>query len=99
MDEPFAALDELTRESMRQLVGRLIRGRDVTVVLVTHSVAEAVALGDRVVVASPRPMRVVADVAVDLAHPRAAGIDDDPTFVATCALVRHALAGGDEAAT
>ena len=56
-----------------------------TVLFVTHSIAEAVALSDRVLVSSPRPSRVVADIAIDLPRPRAADVEDDPRFVELCA--------------
>jgi len=91
MDEPFAALDEITRADMRSLLLRLVEGADVTTLFVTHSIAEAVALSDRVLVVSPRPMSVVADLAIDLARPRSADVEDDVRFVALCADVRHAL--------
>jgi NitT/TauT family transport system ATP-binding protein len=96
LDEPFAALDEITRAEMRYLLARMVEGRGATVVLVTHSISEAVALGDRVLVLSPRPGRLVADIHVDLPRPRTAGIDDDPRFVERCSQVRRALheAGG-----
>jgi NitT/TauT family transport system ATP-binding protein len=95
LDEPFAALDEITRSEMRDVLNRLIEARGVTTVLVTHSIPEAVALSDRVLVSSPRPARFVADVAIDLARPRPADIDDDPRFITLCAAVRHALHGAE----
>jgi NitT/TauT family transport system ATP-binding protein len=94
MDEPFAALDEITRTEMRVLLNRLVEGRGVTVLFVTHSIAEAVALSDRVLVSSPRPSNLVADIAIDLPRPRSADVEDDPRFVELCADVRHALHGG-----
>jgi NitT/TauT family transport system ATP-binding protein len=94
MDEPFAALDEITRAEMRVLLTRLVEGRGATVLFVTHSIAEAVALSDRVLVSSSRPSRIVADVTIDLPRPRTADVEDDPRFVALCADVRHALHGG-----
>jgi NitT/TauT family transport system ATP-binding protein len=94
MDEPFAALDEITRAEMRVLLTRLVEGRGATVLFVTHSIAEAVALSDRVLVSSTRPSRVVADIAIDLPRPRADELEDDPRFLALCAEVRHALHGG-----
>lgn len=94
MDEPFAALDEITRAEMRSLLNRLVEGKGVTVLFVTHSIAEAVALSDRVLVTSARPANVVADIAIDLPRPRAADVDDDPRFVQLCAQVRHALHDG-----
>ena len=94
MDEPLAALDEITRSEMRVLINQLVEGRGVTTIFVTHSISEAVALSDRVLVTSPRPARVVADVAVDLPRPRPADVDDDPRFFALCTQVRHALFDG-----
>jgi NitT/TauT family transport system ATP-binding protein len=94
MDEPLAALDEITRSEMRGLLNQLVEGRGVTTLFVTHSISEAVALSDRVLVSSPRPARIVADIAIDLARPRPADIDDDPRFFELCTQVRHALLHG-----
>ena len=94
MDEPFAALDEITRAEMRGILNRLVEGRGVTVVFITHSISEAVALSDRVLVSSPRPSKVVADIAIDLPRPRSADVEDEPRFVELCAAVRHALHRG-----
>ncbi|MDO8363205.1 MAG: ABC transporter ATP-binding protein [Actinomycetota bacterium] len=93
MDEPFAALDEITRSEMRAILNRLVEGRGVTVLFVTHSIAEAVALSDRVLVSSPRPSNVVADIEIDLPRPRSADVEDEPRYVELCAQVRHALHG------
>jgi ABC-type nitrate/sulfonate/bicarbonate transport system ATPase subunit len=70
LDEPFAALDALTRQEMQGWLGRVLAQEPRTVVLVTHDVEEAIVLGDRVVVMSPRPGRAVADLAVELPRPR-----------------------------
>ena len=94
MDEPFAALDEITRAEMRGLLNHLVEGKGVTVLFITHSIGEAVALSDRVLVSSARPSRIVADVAVDLPRPRPDDVDDLPRFVELCSTVRHALHGG-----
>lgn len=91
MDEPFAALDEITRHEMRALLGRLLDRYPATVLLVTHSIPEAVALSDRVLVVGPRPARIVSDVTIDLGRPRPADIDDDPTFVRHSAELRRRL--------
>jgi NitT/TauT family transport system ATP-binding protein len=70
MDEPFGALDALTREAMQELLLGLCAKHGTTVVFVTHDVEEAVYLGDRVVVMKAHPGEVTADVAIDLPRPR-----------------------------
>jgi NitT/TauT family transport system ATP-binding protein len=70
LDEPFAALDALTRQEMQGWLARALMDEPRTVVLVTHDVEEAIVLGDRVVVMSPRPGRAVAELGVGLSRPR-----------------------------
>jgi len=70
MDEPFGALDALTREQMRIDLESLLMSRPKTVLFITHSIDEAVLLADRVVVMSPRPGRVERIIAIDLPRPR-----------------------------
>ncbi len=70
LDEPFASLDALTRREMQDWLAQALAREPRTVVLVTHDVEEAARLGDRVVVLSPRPGRVVAEIAVDRPRPR-----------------------------
>ena len=70
LDEPFASLDAITRASLQEWLAEALRTEPRTVVLVTHDVVEALYLADRVVVLSPRPGRVVAEIAVPLARPR-----------------------------
>ena len=93
MDEPFGALDEMTRERMQGELAGLSRTTGCAVVFVTHSIAEAVYLGDRVVVMSPRPGRISEIVPVDLGG-RDERTDDtrvDPAFFAAVTAVREAL--------
>jgi NitT/TauT family transport system ATP-binding protein len=70
LDEPFAALDAITRQEMHGWLAHVLESEPRTVVLVTHDVEEAVMLGDRVVVMSPRPGRSVAEIEVSLPRPR-----------------------------
>jgi len=70
MDEPFAALDEMTRDRMNEELLRLREEQNWTVMFVTHSVAEAVFLSSRVIVLAPHPGRVAEEIAVDLPYPR-----------------------------
>ena len=70
MDEPFAALDALTREQLYGDLQRIWKARKKTIVFVTHNVREAACLGDRVIVFSPRPGRIREEFAVDLPRPR-----------------------------
>jgi NitT/TauT family transport system ATP-binding protein len=72
LDEPFGALDAITRADMQQWLARALAREPRTVVLVTHDVEEAVLLADRVIVLSPRPGRIVASLEVELARPRRA---------------------------
>ena len=89
LDEPFGALDELTRETMCDwLAGVLARSRQ-TAVLVTHSVEEAVTLADRVVVLSPHPGRVHEVIPIQLERPRVAWVG--PDFLGEVARVRRSL--------
>ncbi|MEM8619039.1 MAG: ABC transporter ATP-binding protein [Actinomycetota bacterium] len=94
MDEPFAALDELTRADMRHLLVRLREPLGTTVVFVTHSIAEAAFLSDRVAVMSSRPGAIVNDVAMPFAHPRTPEIEDQDDFFHVTTQLRAALTSG-----
>lgn len=91
LDEPFGALDALTREHMGQELLRIWQARRKTVVMVTHSVPEAVFLADRVLVLGPRPASVVAQVTVDLPRPRTPDILETPSFSTLARRVREIL--------
>jgi NitT/TauT family transport system ATP-binding protein len=84
MDEPFGALDEITRTAMRYELMRIWRSeaadRTCTVVFVTHSIAEAVLLSDRVIVMTPQPGRIAANLDIDLPRPRDEDIEATPAF-------------------
>ncbi len=90
-DEPFGALDELTRERLNEEIGALFAASPFAGVFVTHSVSEAVFLGTRVAVMSARPGRLVLDRPVPFPHPRPPELRFDPTFVDLCASVSVAL--------
>jgi len=96
MDEPFSALDELTRATLQRDFLRIREDYRPTVMLVTHSIDEAVRLGDRVVVLSPRPARIVEDVSIDLPGPRSQLPDliDSADARAQIAHLRHLLKAG-----
>jgi ABC-type nitrate/sulfonate/bicarbonate transport system ATPase subunit len=70
MDEPFAALDALTRQSMQRKLLEIWKATGTTMVLITHSVDEAIYLGSRVLIFTPRPARIAAALDIDIAHPR-----------------------------
>ncbi len=98
MDEPFGALDEMTREHMQAELLQICAAARTTVVFVTHSIPEAVYLSDRVVVMSPRPGRITEVVDVDLGATRDEDTREDTAFFAKITEVREALRGGEAAA-
>ncbi len=98
MDEPFGALDEMTRERMNAEVLRIWRQTGTTIVFVTHSIPEAVFLSTRIVVMSARPGRITRLVDVPLGHPRNDETREDPRYFELVTEVREALRGHLEAA-
>jgi NitT/TauT family transport system ATP-binding protein len=94
MDEPFGALDEMTRERLNGELLRIWEASGSTIVFVTHSISEAVFLSSRVVVMSRRPGRVAAVVDVDLPQPRNADTREDPRFCELVTAVRDRLREG-----
>jgi NitT/TauT family transport system ATP-binding protein len=91
MDEPFAALDEMSRDRLNEEILRLQAEQKWTAVFVTHSVAEAVFLSTRIIVLAPNPGRIHAEFAVDLPAPRRAALRDTAEFDALAVKVSHSL--------
>lgn len=91
MDEPFADLDEINREHLNEELQRIWITKKLTVMFVTHDLAEAVFLADRIIVLSARPARLFADIRVPLPRPRSDTTVDSPEFEAVLREVRHAL--------
>jgi NitT/TauT family transport system ATP-binding protein len=99
MDEPFGALDEMTRERMNLELLKIWERTDTTIVFVTHSIAEAVFLSTRVVVMSPRPGRISAIVDIDLPRVRNADTRELEHYFRLVTKVREALRGDETKAT
>jgi NitT/TauT family transport system ATP-binding protein len=98
MDEPFGALDELTRDKLNFELLRILEETGATLLLVTHSIGEAVVLSDTVAVMSPRPGRIVEEIEIGFGHHRTPAMRDDPRFPAYEAALRRALGAGHEVA-
>ena len=93
MDEPFGALDEMTREKMQIELLRIWQATGAAVLFITHSISEALLLSDRVVVMSARPGKIAEDLSVNFPHPRENTLRADPQFVAMEAHLRERLEG------
>jgi NitT/TauT family transport system ATP-binding protein len=96
LDEPFASLDAITREELNLVLQDIWLRTRATVILVTHSIAEAVFLSDRVLVMGEKPGRVLGEVAVDPPRPRSAADLGRPGLAALAGKVRTILANGGE---
>jgi NitT/TauT family transport system ATP-binding protein len=100
MDEPFGALDEMTRERMQTELARICGETGAAVVFVTHSIPEAVFLSDRVVVMSPRPgrIRAIVPLALGATEGRTEGLREEASFYAGVTAVRESLHGAPSSA-
>jgi len=94
LDEPFGALDAQTRLEMQQWLLQVWKETGRTVLFITHDVDESIFLSDRILVMSPRPGRVIADVTNQLARPRDLASLTDPTFIELKSQIMHLLHGG-----
>jgi NitT/TauT family transport system ATP-binding protein len=94
MDEPFGALDEITRDHLNEQLLRLWEKTDKTVIFVTHSIAEAVFLSTRIIVMSPRPGRIMETIDCNLAKGRTLDARETPQFLEIAHKVRIALRAG-----
>ncbi|HLF43946.1 MAG TPA: ABC transporter ATP-binding protein [Acidimicrobiia bacterium] len=99
MDEPFGALDEMTRELMQQEVLRIWEETETTVIFVTHSIPEAVFLSTRVLVMSPRPGSITDEIMIDLATRRNEDTREAPRYFELITEVREALRRGERSDT
>jgi NitT/TauT family transport system ATP-binding protein len=95
-DEPFGALDEITRERLNDELLLLFQRQGFAALFITHSIAEAVFLSTRVLVMSARPGVIVGDFAVPFDYPRSPELRFDPHFAELCGLVSHALRDGHQ---
>jgi NitT/TauT family transport system ATP-binding protein len=95
MDEPFGALDDLTRKTMQMLLLDIWAKTLKTILMVTHSISEACFMSDRVVVLSHRPGRIVREISIPLDRPRERSMTESKAFARICAMVREALGSGE----
>lgn len=93
MDEPFAALDEITREKLQEELLELWQKLDTTVVFITHSIPEALILSERIIVMSARPGQVLETIDIDFPRPRSEATRELPMFGQLAGHIRHLLRG------
>jgi NitT/TauT family transport system ATP-binding protein len=93
LDEPFGALDAMTRDTMNVELARIAAQAGKTVFLITHSIAESVFLSDRVLVMSSRPGRIIEEIEIDLPKPRTLDVVAEPRFAETVLRIRRLLEG------
>ncbi len=91
LDEPFGGLDALTRERMGVELLRIWQSSRKTVVMVTHSISEALLLADRIIMLTPRPGRILLDIGVDLPRPRQEDVRYSPKFIEYSKALRSAI--------
>jgi NitT/TauT family transport system ATP-binding protein len=96
LDEPFGALDAMTRDQMNLDLHKIWARDAVTTLLITHSISEAVLLSQRVIVMSSRPGRIVDDIEVPLPRDRHVGVMEEEGFTRTCARIRAHFTRGDD---
>ena len=94
MDEPFSALDAITRDEMNEALARIWETQRKTGLFVTHSIREAVFLADRVVVMSGRPSTIALDFEVPFARPRRPDLVETPEFAKICAMLKRTIEDG-----
>jgi len=94
MDEPFGALDDLTRKSMQMLLLDIWSKTKKTILIVTHSISEACFMSDRVIILSPRPGRIARIISIPLGRPRDRTKVETKAFGRICGMVREALGSG-----
>jgi NitT/TauT family transport system ATP-binding protein len=95
MDEPFGALDDLTRKSMQMLLLDIWSKTQKTILMVTHSISEACFMSDRVVVLSHRPGRITRIITIPLTRPRERSMGETKAFGRICGMVREVLGSGE----
>jgi len=92
MDEPFGALDAMTRDDLNQELARLSEETARTTIFVTHSISEAIFLSDRVIIMDRNPGRIIEDMRIELPRPRTLAVRETPEFSAYNARIRHIFA-------